>query len=171
LSFYRYFHDVTNLTEQTAKLSGLWELAQSAGWALPHQKICWVSERHHILNRNERGRLHSASGPACAYPDGWAIYAWHGVRVPQWIIEQPETITTAKIDAEANAEVRRVMIERYGYERYVSRAKVTHEDQFGKLRKRRSKKGDEIAVVEVVNGTAESDGSFKRYFFERSARV
>ena len=82
LAFYKYFHDEVGLTEQTEKLSGLWMLAKSAGWALPHQNICWVSERHNILERDERGRLHSMSGPACAYPDGWGIYAVHGVPRP-----------------------------------------------------------------------------------------
>jgi hypothetical protein len=119
---------VVGLTEQTAKLCGSWELAQSAGWALPHENICWVSERHNILVRDERGRLHSASGPACAYPDEWAIYAWHGIRVPQHVIEAPGAITIKMIDGEANQEVRRVMIERYGYERYAGTSKVVHED-------------------------------------------
>lgn len=82
LAFHRYFRDVVGLVEETDKLSGLWELAQSAGWALPHQNICWVSERPNILHRDDRGRLHCDTGPAVAYPDGWAIYAAHGVRVP-----------------------------------------------------------------------------------------
>jgi hypothetical protein len=89
LAFYRYYHDVLHLTSQTARLSGLCELAQSAGWALPHENICWVSERHHLLARDDRGRLHALDGPACAYPDGWAIYAVHGVRVPGYVIERP----------------------------------------------------------------------------------
>jgi hypothetical protein len=84
------------------------------------------------------------------------------VRVPAAIIEQPETITPATIEAEPNQEIRRVMIERYGYDRYMSKAKVVHKDATGRLRKK--KVGDDtIAVVEVVNGTAESDGTFKRY--------
>src|SRR3990167_2872753 len=32
LSFYRYSHDVLGLTDQTAALGGLWEIAESAGW-------------------------------------------------------------------------------------------------------------------------------------------
>jgi hypothetical protein len=82
LAFYHYFHEVAGLTEETAELSGSWELAQSAGWVLPHQNICWVAERHNILARDYTGRLHCETGPACAYPDGWEIYARHGVRAP-----------------------------------------------------------------------------------------
>jgi hypothetical protein len=35
LAFHRYFRDVVGLVEETDKLSGQWELAQSAGWAPP----------------------------------------------------------------------------------------------------------------------------------------
>jgi hypothetical protein len=99
-----------------------------------------------------------------AYRDGWRLWHWHGIPVPESVILNPEKITSSQIDKEANAEVRRVMIERYGYGRYLAKSPIIHEDETGKLRKRRNKKGDEIAVVEVINGTPEPDGSRNRYF-------
>ena len=78
LAFFRYFHDVLGLAEQTSKLNGLWELAQSAGWVMAHENICWVSERHNVLKRDDQGWLHSLDGPACSYPDGFAVYSIHG---------------------------------------------------------------------------------------------
>src|SRR3990172_2259775 len=68
LGYYDYMNVVLALKEQTAPLKGLWELALSAGWALPHEKICWVSERHSVLKRDELGRLHSDDTPAVQYP-------------------------------------------------------------------------------------------------------
>jgi hypothetical protein len=35
-------------------------------------------------------------------------------RVPQYVVERPESVTVADIEAEQNAEVRRVMVDRYG---------------------------------------------------------
>jgi hypothetical protein len=173
LAFYRYFQDAVGLVDQTAKLSGLWELAQSAGWALPHQNICWVSERHHVLLRDDRGRLHCESGPAVAYPDGWAIYAVHGVRVPRYVIEHPRQIDIARIDAVKNAEVRRVMIDRYRHGEEVSGSaafmrdageRLDHDERFGTLW-RRNVPGDEpIVMIEVINSTREPDGRRKRYW-------
>jgi hypothetical protein len=174
LAFYRYFHDAVGLVDQTAKLSGLWELAQSAGWALPHQNICWVSERHHILSRDDRGRLHCESGPAVAYPDGWAIYAVHGVRVPRDVIEHPYEIDIARIGAVRNAEVRRVMIDRYRHGEEMSGSaafirdaggeRLDHDERFGTLW-RRNVPGDEpIVMIEMVNSTPEPDGRRKRYW-------
>lgn len=113
LATYRFFGDVLGLQTETGKLAGFWELAQSAGVILPHQNICWISERRCTLELDEDSFLHSLSGPACSYPDGFNIYAVHGVRVPAFVIERPQDITVQAIDAEPDADVREVMIDRY----------------------------------------------------------
>jgi hypothetical protein len=174
LAYYRYFRDVLGLVDQTAKLSGLWELAQSAGWALPYENICWVSERHHILERDDRGLLHSLAGPACAYPDGWAIYAVHGVRVPRYLIERPREISVKRIDAEQNAEVRRIMIQRYRHGEEIAGPaaflrdsggeRLDHDESYGTLWRRNVPDDEPIVMIEVVNRTPEPDGRFKRYW-------
>jgi hypothetical protein len=174
LAFYRCFHDVVGLADETSKLSGLWELAQSAGWALPQRNICWVSERHHILSRDEQGRLHCDIGPAVAYPDGWAIYAIHGVRVPQHVIEHPKRIDIARIETETNTEVRRVMIDRYrhgeeinggaAYIRDCAATRLDHDERYGTLWRRDLPNDEPIVMIEVVNSTPERDGRFKRYW-------
>jgi hypothetical protein len=83
------------------------------------------------LHRDEEGRLHCEDGPALGYPDKFSIWAWHGVRVPRHVIEAPDTITAQQIQAEENAEIRRVMVERMGWDRFVaeSKTKVIHTDQ------------------------------------------
>src|SRR5262249_3700986 len=43
---------------------------------------------------------------------------WRGVPVDARIVFRPETITTAEILAERNAELRRVLLERFGFERF-----------------------------------------------------
>jgi hypothetical protein len=170
----RYFRDVLGLAKETEKLSGQWELAESAGWALPHRHICWVSERHHILERDEHGRLHCLAGPALAYRDGFAIHAVHGVLVPADVIDDPGRIDVARIDRETNVEVRRVMIERYRHGEEVNGPaafildaggeRLDHDERFGTLW-RRNVPGDEpIAMIEVVNATREPDGGFRRYW-------
>ena len=174
LAFYKYFHDECGLIAQTEKLKGLWMLSKSAGWAIPYANICWVSERHNILERDERGRLHSLSGPACAYPDGWGIYAVHGVRVPADIIEDRASLTVARIDAEENAEVRRVMIDLYGSKKYLtdSGAAVVQEckaDHYivglrsARLLRKEVKDDEPILMIDLLNSTPEPDGSVKRY--------
>ncbi len=55
---------------------------------------------------------------------------WRGVSVTPQIAFFPETLKSADALAETNAEVRRVMIERIGFERFLqeSNARVLHED-------------------------------------------
>ena len=116
LGFYDYFAEELGLTEQTQRLDGLWEFARSAGWALPFRDICFISERHTTLLRDEQGRLHNESGPAIAYPDGWEIFSFHGVRVPaQWITDKP-SLTAAMALGQENVELRRAACEIVGWD-------------------------------------------------------
>ncbi len=118
LGFYDYFHDACGLTSQTAKLQGLWRAAKAAGWWLPHEHICWVSERHSACLL-EDGVIHCETGPAVAYPDGFAVWAIGGVRVDEQIVMRPETQTLEQLRSEQNEEVKRVRIDRYGWDKYL----------------------------------------------------
>ncbi len=81
-----YFRRVCGLREQTAGALELMLLARSAGWVVPCAGICWVSERPAKLLLDDAGRLHCATGPAVAYPDGWELHFWHGVEIdPTWL--------------------------------------------------------------------------------------
>jgi hypothetical protein len=75
-------------------LDGVTEIAASCGWWWPFDDVCVLSERHSLLARDERGRLHASNGPAVGYPDGWVIYARHGVRVPPVAVLYPASVAT-----------------------------------------------------------------------------
>ncbi|MBA3824948.1 MAG: hypothetical protein H0X24_13765 [Ktedonobacterales bacterium] len=53
---------------------------------------------------------------------------WHGVEVPGRVAFHPTTITAAQVLNEQNAEVRRVMLERMGLERFIAEAQPTVRD-------------------------------------------
>ena len=129
LAFYRFFRDECGLTAQTDALGVLWELGESCGWCLPHHHICWLSERHNILRRDEDGALHCDDGPALAYPDGWALWYLHGVSVDEQIVLRPESQTVEQIHGEDNEERRRCRIERFGWSRYLKESGAKVVDQ------------------------------------------
>jgi len=112
------------------------------------------------------GRLHSQSGPAIEYLDGFKMYCWHGTTVPGWVVTQPEWINVTRIEKEANAEVRRVLVERYGEEKFIndSQAVPVQEDESGVLYRREFLDDEPLVMVRVKNSTPEPDGSFKHYF-------
>ena len=75
-------------------------------------------------------------------------------------------ITVKHIQTEENAEVRRVMLERFGQDRYIreSGAQKVSTDDWGTLW-RTGLPGDEpLVMVEVINSTPEPDGSSKVYW-------
>jgi hypothetical protein len=139
------------------------------GVRIMHERFCIIADRPselHIETVNGRGRLHNASGPAKRYSgDGWSIYAIHGVRVPEKVVMAPETLTAEEIRKEQNAEVRRIMIDRFGAARYLAAidAKVVHEDRdrLGFTRRLLSADiGDvePLVMIELVNSTPEPIG-------------
>jgi hypothetical protein len=111
-------------------------------------------------------RLHCEDGPAVVWPDGWGVWSWHGVRVPQHVIEQPELITAQQVLAEQNAEVRRVMIDRMTPERFLGEldAEPVQQDDYGKLWRIDLPDDEPLVMVELDNSTVEPDGSTKTYF-------
>jgi len=165
LAFYDYFRQICGLAT-CERLDGLSSLHRTSGWWIARKGVALLSDRPIVLKRDARGRLHADDGPALAYSDGWDLYVWHGVTVPEIVIRQPERLTAAQIRDERNAEVRRVMLDRFGTDRYVREigARKLSSDDFGTLW-RADLRGDEpLVMVEVVNATAEPDGSFKDYW-------
>ncbi len=163
-----YFRSVCGLKNETEPLAGLLLIAANADWIIPHKHICWVSEPPEVLKTDDRGRLHSGSGPALRYRDGWTVYAWKGVEVPCRVIERPDQITHSDIDRAVDIHVRRCMIERMTPERFITSGAAFRisEDDTGILWEKRWPDGDAWAAVEVVNGTPEPDGSHKRYYLQ-----
>lgn len=104
----------------SADLQALRLIAGNAGWMLPHLHVCWLSDRPTKLSFEGSGRLHSSSGPALQYGDGWSAYRWKGTRVPRWMIDAPQRITFDSIDAETAPAVRRAMIDIFTARRFVS---------------------------------------------------
>ena len=119
LAYYKFFNDVCGLKLETAPLSGLWEIAESAGWWMPHAKLCWVCERPCHLTRDSRGQLHNESRQAIEYPDGWGVWALHGVRVPKELVTTDwDALDVAYwVVKQSNAEIRREAVRKIGIER------------------------------------------------------
>lgn len=102
------------------------------------------------------------------------LYFWHGVLVPALVVVRPDWITVKHIDGEDNAEVRRVMIERYkhgeeingaaAYMRDAGGKALDHDERFGTLWRREIPDDEPIVILEVINSTREPDGSFKHYW-------
>lgn len=160
----------------------LWDRAKvyeatcgSACWWWPTTTFIMACDRPHTISLEltdpnvPRGpnshRLHCDNGPALAW-NGWTVYAVHGVRVPEQVVMDPNSLTPQQITAEPNAEVRRIMLARYGEQRYLREidAKVLDNDpRWGILRQAELSDDEPLTMVTVLNSTAEPDGTRKPY--------
>lgn len=167
------------LNEETKELDGVQLIMQNADWCVPFENCCFACERPTALclapitqwiggsKIESVKRLHNESGPAVSYPDGWSMFSWYGVEVPEYFITAPHTITIAQIENERNVEVRRLMMQRFGQARFISEsgAQEIHRDDFGVLYRKKFTGDDEpLVMVKVTNKTAELDGTYKEYF-------
>jgi hypothetical protein len=66
-----------------------------------------------------RGQRHREDGPAMEHADRRRSWWLNDVKVPKYVVLQPEKITLEKIKKAKNNEVRSIMIERYGWQRYL----------------------------------------------------
>lgn len=148
------------------RLTGLAGVARNAGWWWPYENAVVISERPEVLHRDEAGRLDHGEGPALAYRDGFALYAWRGMPVPAAFLAELASLTPQRIRAEENAELRRVMLEYYGYDRYLaeSGAEPLHRDETGILWRIALEGDEDVVMVEVVNSTPEPDGTHRTYW-------
>ncbi len=174
LCFYNYIQEVLNvkldsITKQ--KFDLFTSICEEVNLFYPYKDICILSKKPIAIRRDSANRLHSVNSLALEFKGGTGIYAINGVRVPEFIIKSPEIITSELIDKESNAEVRRVMINIFGQEKYLVSGKYevldTDKDQYGRPRRLLRKKltGDEdIVKVEVINSSPELDNTYKTYY-------
>jgi hypothetical protein len=110
--------------------------------------------------------VHSETGPALAWADGYTLHAIHGVRVPAHVVEAPQTITVDQIRDEENVELRRVMLDRYGHARYLrdADAERVHADDTGTLWRCPLPGDEDLVMVQVTNATPGPDGSRRIYW-------
>lgn len=120
LSYYAawadYYKEVLGL-----KLPEYWQLKEQVefGMVYPLDEYVVISERPELI-KIDNGELHSDDSPAVQYRDGTKVYSIHGVSVPEHVVKNPKTITIDEINKEENEEVKRIMLERYGYDKYLS---------------------------------------------------
>jgi hypothetical protein len=147
-------------------LQALAAVAEQVHWWWPFENAVILCERPTELHLDERGRLHHGDGPALAYRDGFVLHRWHGIPIPAEFAQTLRALTPKIIQEQRNVELRRMMLEHYGHERFIldSGAEPVQQDEAGKLWRVTLTRDEPITMVEVVNSTAEPDGGFRTYW-------
>lgn len=145
----------------------LWFELGSAAYSYSFfENVCFVCRRPTRFELDEVNRLHNENDAAIEFADGYKQFYIQGRRIPGFVVEEPEKITVGKIENERNIEVRRIMLEKFGFERFIteSNAVKVSEDNAGVLYRKELPGDEPIVAVMVTNSTPEPDGTFKKYF-------
>lgn len=165
ISYITFFRYVAKLDIDYTKWDVFEKLGEMSGPRIMHNDFCIISDRPKFISVNERKQPNNPNGAFCEWSDGCGLYCVNNVRVNNWIIRHPERITVAKINAEGNQEVRRVMVDKFGKDKYAAEAgKIIHQDDYGTLYKAELAGDEDVMMVKVVNSTAEPDGTYKDYW-------
>jgi hypothetical protein len=96
-------------------------LISKCGVFFPLTNVCVVCNRPQEVYFDDNRELHREDGPAISFRRGTEcdVYSFRGVTVNEKIIMRPETLTIEDFHKEKNAEVRRIVIERMGTDKYL----------------------------------------------------
>lgn len=185
LVFYDFFKHETDV--DVSDTEGLIVLAQNSGWWIGMEgegdepSICIFQHRPKTLavrfprNPNDRAVLHNENGPAVSFrvkegEEPWDVYKINDIEVDKSIIDR--TFTAADIDKQNNAEIKRLMVERFGNgdlsgpARYIKESKMTPiaSDDWGSIFRKDQGQDEPIWVIKLINSTPEPDGTYKDYW-------
>ncbi len=144
------------------------DLSYHVGWWSAYQDVVFIQDRPMYIHINDANLLHCATGPAVEYSDGYKVYALSNYLVDPIVIESPELLTTDMIEKESNAEVRRMMMEIYGMDRYFDDSGCEVLDRDFTVVDRERKISAPRMLIKTRNGDiylAGSDGSTERVYY------
>jgi hypothetical protein len=114
LAVYDYFHNEVGV-KNLERIFPLLEVARTCGWVYCARDTAIVMSKPTFIRMDEDRRLHCETGAAIEYPDGFRVYAWHGVRIPGEWIENRAALTAQRALRVENMEQRRAACEIVGW--------------------------------------------------------
>lgn len=130
-AYVSFLRDVLDWKNPTLKAFTLDEiLTKSCGWVWWHEDVLAISDRPKEIHQDGGGRLHSITGPAISYRDGWSLYYVHGASVPSEWITGREKLDPSMALTWQNVEQRRALAEIIGWDKVLSslKSKVIDKD-------------------------------------------
>lgn len=101
------FRDILGLELREHAAYKFWETAAiEGGFRVMHEDFCMVSDFPELIKVDNQNRPHCESGPSHRWRDGWSLYHWHGVRVPDHWIENRLTLDPVEVLKTQNTEQR-----------------------------------------------------------------
>ena len=105
------------------------QLLAECGWIFAFENVCYVCSRPCQFRLDSKYRFHAEAESALEFPDGYKLYSYHGVTLPEKYGKiHPANWRSQWFLEEDNAELRRVLIQGIGYARICEELEATELD-------------------------------------------
>jgi len=157
IDFYTGNLGISLSSGQQKIVESMQRLLAECGWIFMFENTCIACDRPIKLSLARQSRLHALGDSAIEFSDGYKIYAYHGVTLPeQYGPIHPDNWQAEWLLSERNAELRRILIQVIGY------ARICEELQAVELDKWATTVGDTYLEYTVLGIEADIDGLFER---------
>lgn len=134
-------------------------LANLGGWIFPHRKACVICDRPTKMCLDDEQFPHGEGFPAIQFSDGFSVYAYHGVKIPEKYGKiHPQQWQSQWLLEEENAELRRVLIQGIGYARISQDLQATRLDNWREYTLLRIDSDVDIEPINMLKMTCASTG-------------
>ncbi|MEH2239962.1 DUF6745 domain-containing protein [Nostoc sp.] len=117
-SFNDFCISVLNCVHDQVTWNSFESVVKECGWIFAGKYTCIVCDRPTKLSFDNQNRLHAEGEPAIEFIDGYSLYSYHNVTLPEKYGKiHPQQWQAEWLLSEENAELRRVLIEGIGYAR------------------------------------------------------
>ncbi len=105
------------------------QILAECGWILMYENVCYVCDRPIKLSLDTEYRLHAEGESAIEFSDGYKLYSYRGITLPEKYGQiHPDNWQAQWLLEEKNAELRRVLIQGIGYARIARELQATELD-------------------------------------------
>jgi hypothetical protein len=92
------------------------DIIKYCGWIFDFEETWFVCDRPRIVSFDSQQRLHAEAAPAIQFADGYSLYSYHGVTLPEKYGKlHPHQWQSQWLLEEENPELRQVLIQGIGY--------------------------------------------------------
>jgi len=137
----------------------LQNLVKNCGWVFPDEHIAIICDRPIHLRFDNHNRLHAEGEPAIEFADGYSLYSYHGVTLPEKYGKiHPQQWEAQWLLTETNAELRRVLIQGIGYSRICQELQAIELDNWAEYSLLKIDNNIDIEPILLLKMTCPSTG-------------
>jgi internalin A len=131
IDFYIFSLGIVFRPEFLKVVESMKQLLAECGWIFMFHNVCYVCSRPTKLSLDRESRLHAIGESAIEFADGYKIYSYHGLILPEKYGKiHPDRWQSQWILSEKNAELRRILIREIGYDRICQQLQAVELDSW-----------------------------------------